>query len=395
MNQFWQEYFDTDRTRKGTGAVKWDMLGPKFGNEDALPLWIADMDFPTAPGVVDAIVQRAQHGLFGYNKAPANAKTAICDWMQRRHNAHVEPDWIFSSPGVVDSMFHTLLALTEPSDKVLIHQPLYGPFSGMTNKAKRPLVKSQLIETEDGYFMDFDDMEKKFAEGGVKLMFLCNPHNPCGRIWTAEEIKKTVELCNRYGVLLVADEIHLDFELDGKCTSLLTIPEAQDNLIVYTASSKTFNLAGLKQSSVIIPNADLRAKVQAQFDEYKVVGENIFGILAQTVACETGDEYVDNLCEYLANNAAYAEKFINEQMPYAKCHHLQGTYLLWVDFTALTGKITHEELWEAFAQKAGAAVGSGKDFGEGGEMHMRVNLATQRANIVKALNGMKTFLETL
>lgn len=395
MNQFWQEYFDTDRNRMGTGAIKWEMLGPKFGNENAVPLWVADMDFPTAPAVTEALVNRAQHGLFGYNAAPANAKQAVCDWMQRRHNAHVDPDWVFSSPGVVDSMFHTLLALTEPTDKILIHQPLYGPFSGMTKKAGRPLVKSQLIETEAGYEMDFADMEKQFAEENIKAMFFCNPHNPCGRIWTVEEIKKVVELCNKYNVLLIADEIHLDFEIDGKNTSLLTIPEAKDNSIVFIASTKTFNLAGLKQSSVIIPNAGMRAKVQAQYDEYKVVGENIFGILAQTVAYETGDEYVDNLCEYIAKNAAYCEKFINEQMPYAKCHHLQGTYLLWVDFTALTGKISHEDLWAGFAQKAGAAVGSGMDFGNGGEMHMRVNLATQHANIVKAMDSMKAYLETL
>lgn len=395
MNQFWQEFFDTDRSRKGTGAVKWDMLGPKFGNEDAIPLWIADMDFPTAPAVTEALVQRARHGLFGYNKAPANAKQAVCDWMQRRHNVHVEPDWVFSSPGVVDSMFHTLLSLTQPDDHIFIHQPLYGPFSGMTKKAGRPLVKSALIETDTGYEMDFADMEQKFAAGNIKAMFFCNPHNPCGRIWTGEEIARVIKLCNKYNVLLIADEIHLDFELDGKCTSLLAFPEIQDNLIVYTASTKTFNLAGLKQSSVIIPNADIRAKVQAQYDEYKVVGENIFGILAQTTAYETGDEYVNNLCEYLAGNAAFCEKFINEQMPYAKCHHLQGTYLLWVDFTALTGKISHDDLWAGFAQTAGAAVGNGKDFGEGGEMHMRVNLATQRDKLAEAMNRMKAWLETL
>lgn len=393
MNEFWQTFFDTDRARIGTGSSKWDNLGKLFGNADAIPMWVADMDFPTAPAVTEALVKRAQHGLFGYNVAPATAKQAVCDWMQRRHGAHIEPDWIFSSPGVVDSIFHTLCALTGPDDPVLIQQPVYGPFRGMTVKSGRPLAKSRLIETEDGFVMDYDDLEKQFASG-VKAMILCNPHNPVGRIWTKDELTRLLELCNRYGVLLLDDEIHLDFELDGKCTSLQTLPGA-DHVITFTASTKTFNLAGLKQSSVIIRNPELREKVQKRFDDAKVCGENIFGILAQTVAYETGDEYVDNLCEYLRGNRDYAEKFINEQLPFARCHHLEGTYLLWVDFTALQGRMTQDELKEFMSHKAGVALSNGTDFGDGGELHMRVNLATQRDHIVRGLNQMKAALEEL
>ncbi len=393
MNEFWQTFFDTDRARIGTGSSKWDNLGKLFGNADAIPMWVADMDFPTVPAVTEALVKRAQHGLFGYNVAPATAKQAVCGWMQRRHGAHIEPDWIFSSPGVVDSIFHTLCALTAPDDPVLIQQPVYGPFRGMTVKSGRPLVKSLLIETGNGFEMDYDDLEKQFASG-VKAMILCNPHNPAGRIWKKDELTRLLELCNRYGILLLDDEIHLDFELDRKCTSVQTLPNV-DNVVTFTASTKTFNLAGLKQSSVIIRNPELREKVQKRFDEVKVCGENIFGILAQTVAYETGDEYVDNLCEYLRGNRDYAEQFINEQMPYAKCHHLEGTYLLWVDFTALKGRMTQDELKEFMSQKAGVALSNGTDFGDGGEMHMRVNLATQRANVVRGLNQMKAALEAL
>lgn len=393
MNEYWQTFFDTDRERIGTGSSKWDNLGKLFDNPDAIPMWVADMDFPTAPAVTEALVKRAQHGLFGYNVAPATAKQAVCDWMQRRHGAHIEPDWIFSSPGVVDSIFHTLCALTGPDDPVLIQQPVYGPFRAMTVKSERPLVKSSLIETEDGFEMDFDDLEQKFASG-VKAMILCNPHNPVGRIWTRDELTRLLALCNRYGVLLLDDEIHLDFELDGKCTSLQTL-SGVDNVVTFTASTKTFNLAGLKQSSVIIRNPELREKVLRRFDEAKVCGENIFGILAQTVAYETGDEYVDNLCEYLRGNRDYAEKFINEQLPFARCHHLEGTYLLWVDFTALKGRMTQDELKAFMSKTAGVAMSNGADFGDGGDMHMRVNLATQRANIVRGLNQMKAALEAL
>lgn len=393
MNEYWQTFFDTDRERIGTGSSKWDNLGKLFDNPDAIPMWVADMDFPTAPAVTEALVKRAQHGLFGYNVAPATAKQAVCDWMQRRHGAHIEPDWIFSSPGVVDSIFHTLCALTGPDDPVLIQQPVYGPFRAMTVKSERPLVKSSLIETEDGFEMDFDDLEQKFASG-VKAMILCNPHNPVGRIWTRDELTRLLALCNRYGVLLLDDEIHLDFELDGKCTSLQTL-SGVDNVVTFTASTKTFNLAGLKQSSVIIRNPELREKVLRRFDEVKVCGENIFGILAQTVAYETGDEYVDNLCEYLRGNRDYAEKFINEQLPFARCHHLEGTYLLWVDFTALKGRMTQDELKAFMSKTAGVAMSNGTDFGDGGELHMRVNLATQRANIVRGLNQMKAALEAL
>ena len=393
MNEYWQTFFDTDRERIGTGSSKWDNLGKLFDNPDAIPMWVADMDFPTAPAVTEALVKRAQHGLFGYNVAPATAKQAVCDWMQRRHGAHIEPDWIFSSPGVVDSIFHTLCALTGPDDPVLIQQPVYGPFRAMTVKSERPLVKSSLIETENGFEMDFDDLEQKFASG-VKAMILCNPHNPVGRIWTRDELTRLLALCNRYGVLLLDDEIHLDFELDGKCTSLQTL-SGVDNVVTFTASTKTFNLAGLKQSSVIIRNPELREKVLRRFDEVKVCGENIFGILAQTVAFETGDEYVDNLCEYLRGNRDYAEKFINEQLPFARCHHLEGTYLLWVDFTALKGRMTQDELKAFMSKTAGVAMSNGADFGDGGDMHMRVNLATQRANIVRGLNQMKAALEAL
>ena len=393
MNEYWQTFFDTDRERIGTGSSKWDNLGKLFDNPDAIPMWVADMDFPTAPAVTEALVKRAQHGLFGYNVAPATAKQAVCDWMQRRHGAHIEPDWIFSSPGVVDSIFHTLCALTGPDDPVLIQQPVYGPFRAMTVKSERPLGTSSLIETEDGFEMDFDDLEQKFASG-VKAMILCNPHNPVGRIWTRDELTRLLALCNRYGVLLLDDEIHLDFELDGKCTSLQTL-SGVDNVVTFTASTKTFNLAGLKQSSVIIRNPELREKVLRRFDEVKVCGENIFGILAQTVAYETGDEYVDNLCEYLRGNRDYAEQFINEQLPFARCHHLEGTYLLWVDFTALKGRMTQDELKAFMSKTAGVAMSNGADFGDGGDMHMRVNLATQRANIVRGLNQMKAALEAL
>lgn len=393
MNEYWQTFFDTDRERIGTGSSKWDNLGKLFDNPDAIPMWVADMDFPTAPAVTEALVKRAQHGLFGYNVAPATAKQAVCDWMLRRHGAHIEPDWIFSSPGVVDSIFHTLCALTGPDDPVLIQQPVYGPFRAMTVKSERPLVKSSLIETENGFEMDFDDLEQKFASG-VKAMILCNPHNPVGRIWTKDELTRLLALCNRYGVLLLDDEIHLDFELDGKCTSLQTL-SGVDNVVTFTASTKTFNLAGLKQSSVIIRNPELREKVLRRFDEVKVCGENIFGILAQTVAYETGDEYVDNLCEYLRGNRDYAEQFINEQLPFARCHHLEGTYLLWVDFTALQGRMTQDELKTFMSRTAGVAMSNGTDFGDGGELHMRVNLATQRANIVRGLNQMKAALEAL
>ena len=170
MNEYWQTFFDTDRERIGTGSSKWDNLGKLFDNPDAIPMWVADMDFPTAPAVTEALVKRAQHGLFGYNVAPATAKQAVCDWMQRRHGAHIEPDWIFSSPGVVDSIFHTLCALTGPDDPVLIQQPVYGPFRAMTVKSERPLVNSNLIETENGFVMDYDDLEQKCASGVTAML---------------------------------------------------------------------------------------------------------------------------------------------------------------------------------------------------------------------------------
>ena len=280
MNEYWQTFFDTDRERIGTGSSKWDNLGKLFDNPDAIPMWVADMDFPTAPAVTEALVKRAQHGLFGYNVAPATAKQAVCDWMQRRHGAHIEPDWIFSSPGVVDSIFHTLCALTGPDDPVLIQQPVYGPFRAMTVKSERPLVKSSLIETEDGFEMDFDDLEQKFASG-VKAMILCNPHNPVGRIWTRDELTRLLALCNRYGVLLLDDETKEMAKEIVRCDALERVYMALDyfdasinRISAWVVGVRSWQKALL--SALCTPNAMLKElQDTAQFTKLMVLQEEL------------------------------------------------------------------------------------------------------------------------
>ena len=384
MNQYYREYLDAEINRVGTNCVKWDGLKDVFGCGDLTPAWVADMDFRTAPAVQEAILRRAQHAVYGYAIQPAAEKEAEVAWLKRRHGVDVQADWILTSPGVVDSIFFCVRALTGEHDKVLIQTPVYGPFFRAAELFGRELVRNPLIETERGFEMDFENLEAGF-KSGVKLMILCNPHNPIGRVWSREDLEHMVELANRYGVIVVCDEIHADFNMgERRQTRILALEHAQENCVMLASATKSFNLAGLRQSSCIIANPELRRKVAGEMEKAHAA-PNIFGAIAQQAAYEHGDEWMDAVVEYIRENRDWALAYIRENIPEIKVHPNEGTYLMWLDFSALD--MSHKEIFDMIVNEAHVAIGDGKGFGEEGEKHFRFNLATTHRNVVKAFEN--------
>lgn len=387
MNLYMQ--FHESVNRVNTECIKWDNRA-SFGNKDALPMWVADMDFRTAEGVVDALVKRAQHGVFGYAQESERDVLAVVNWMKNRHATEVKPEWVLYSPGVVDSIYHVLNAKFEKGARVVIQPPVYGPFSGMTKKAGMELVENCLIEKENGWEMDYEGLEDIF-KNGADAFILCSPHNPIGRIWKREELQKLVDLCNQYGVLLIADEIHADFELRGaKHTSILSIPGGE-NAVVFISATKTFNLAAIRHSTILCPNEELRNKIRDSLNN-AMAEVNLFGRLATRAAYETGWDWLDALNEYLSDSRDILMEGI-EKIDGIRAIAPQGTYLLWLDAKGLN--MNDEELNEFFIHKCGIIPTVGTFFGTGGSGHMRLNFATTHKNILTALERIEKAVKAL
>lgn len=381
--------FDEGAQREGTECEKWDSRKEVFGRADVIPLWVADMDFPSPAAVKEALVERAQQGVYGYTQSLPRNRQAVANWMKKRHGAEVQTDWILSSPGVVDSLREALKIFTKPGDGVVVQPPVYGPFFRVTEQVGCRILRNRLINTDEGWRMDFEDLERHFA-AGAKAMLLCSPHNPTGRVWTKEELQKVVELCNRYNVALVCDEIHADFEMPGNHhTSMITLEGAQ-RAVVCVSATKTFNLAGLRNSSILIRDERVREDMKKQLELDGLAGENLFGMIAQRAAYEQGEEWLDGLIEYLDGNMRYVESFIKEHIPEIKLHRPQGTYLMWLDMRALNMK--QEDLGRFMVEKAGIGLSGGTGFGEEGAGFMRLNAAIPRRYLVRAMEQMERAL---
>lgn len=384
MTEDMRAYLDAPHERLGTHCEKWDMLERHFGRGDLIAMWVADMDFRTVPQVRDALVRRAEHAIYGYTDNGEEDRQAEADWLLRRHGLKVENDWILYSPGVVDSLFFCVSALTKPEDAVLIQPPVYGPFYQAAKLYDRPLVKSPLIHDDAGWRMDFDDLEAKFAQG-VKLMILCSPHNPVGRVWRREELQRLVDLARRHGVIVVSDEIHAEFVFDGlKQTRILALA-GSENCVMLTSATKAFNLAGLRQSSMIVKDPALRRTLARAIELSHASSPNIFGAIAQTAAYRHGDEWMDAVVEYVRENRDYAVETFNARLPEIGCKPQEGTYLMWLDFNGLG--LSHEALKDLLVNRAHVAMNDGLFFGEEGRGWFRMNLATQRANVEKTIDN--------
>ncbi len=373
------ELFDRGVNRKGTKSWKWDANVANFGREDVIPMGTADIDFMVPETVRDAIVKRAMHGAFGYTLVTDDDMDAVANWMNSRHATDISRECVTLSPGVIDSLNVAVGAYTEPGDLIAIQTPVYGPFYRVVEKNGRRLYQSPLIHDEKGWRMDLDDLERGF-KSGVKLMILCSPHNPLGRVWTREELTELHKLCERYGVMVVADEIHSDVILPGHVqTPWITVDPKGVTCI---SATKAFNIAALRCSSVIIPDEERRELFRRELSGRGIDGINLFGVLAQTVAYQTGAEWLDALCLYIDGNRKLAEEYLSEHRPEFGFSHIEGTYLLWIDLRSLG--LDEPELRRWCAAK-GVGLIKGTDFGERGRGFMRMNLATPRSNLRRAL----------
>jgi len=382
--------FDKRIDRTGTASYKWDQSEQLFGRADVLPLWVADMDFEPPREVVEAIKKRADIGIYGYTIRPDSYYEAIRGWLSRRHGWRVERDWISSSPGVVPALSIAVQAYTEPGDGVILQSPVYYPFYDVIRMNGRKVVDNPLTLGEDGKFaMDFDLLEKQAREG-AKLLLLCSPHNPGGRVWTREELERVGRICAAHGLVVVADEIHHDLVFSGhRHTPLASISEEFARLsLTCIAPSKTFNLAGLQAANVIIPDADLRAKYNRLLKTLSLHMESFFGLTAVEASYTHGDEWLDQLIPYLEGNLEALLSYVSGQLPQIRIMRPEGTYMAWMDCRAISEDPA--DLKKLMFEEAGVAFSEGSVFGRQGAGWLRVNLACPRALLVEALERFGT-----
>lgn len=377
--------FDFDRVinRKGTHSFKYDGLEKVFGTNDVLPMWVADMDFAVPPAVSEAIRRRAEHPIYGYTFRPDAYYASIVNWMNKRHGWNIEKEWIQYSPGVVPVLNMVVQGITQPGDGVILQSPVYHPFFHAVNLNHRRLLNNRLKESENGtYVFDFDDLAEKAKE--AKLLLLSNPHNPVGRSWNEEELRTLGEICAANDVLIVSDEIHADLTLPGyHHTPLARLSEEiAAHTITCMAPSKTFNLAGLSTSSVIISNSEKRKRFKEVIESLHLGMGNLFGMEASIAAYNHGEEWLDALLEYIRGNVDYARTFLAEKMPEVTLSPVEATYLLWLDFRR-TG-MGAEELKQFMTEEAKVGGNDGAMYGPGGEGFVRLNVACPRKIVEEA-----------
>ena len=383
--------FDEIIEREGTACVKWDLRDKVFGTSDVLPMWVADMDFKTPGFISDAIVQRAQHAVYGYSYRTEGYYTSIINWMQCHHGWAIKKDWILFSPGVVPVLFMATLAFTNPGDKVLIQTPVYPPFYDAVTKNGRQLVFNPLKQVGNRYEIDFEDLDQKLA--GTKMMFLSNPHNPVGRVWTKDELLEIGRLCLKHHVILISDEIHCDlvFNAYKHIPAAGLSPEIAENTITCLASSKTFNTAGLSTSNVVISNPLLRSKLEGIIQSVHVDSGNLFGSIASEAAYTHGSEWHQQLIDYLEGNVNLVRTFLKDRLPEIKLIEPEATYLLWLDFRALG--LSQPELVKLIIDKARLGLNDGTAFGIEGTGFMRLNIGCPKSQLLEGLERLEKALK--
>jgi len=382
--------FDTPLPRANTNSVKFDLRKQYFGREDVIPMWVADMDFPVPPFVSEAVLRRAGHPIYGYSIIPDSYDEAVMEWLKKRHSWEIRKEWLRFSPGVVTGLNVLVQALTDPGDKIIIQPPVYFPFFSCVENNGRKLIYNQLVEKDGVYSIDFDDLENKMKDG-ARMLILCNPHNPVSRCWTRDELEWLGAKGIEHGVLIVSDEIHCDlvFEPHNHIPLATLSEEIAQNTITCIAPSKTFNLAGLYTSSIIIPNDSLRRKFKVA-EEKIHLSANIFGITAAEAAYRHGEEWLGELMNYLKTNVELVKDFLADKMPEISVSPAEATYMLWLDFRKLG--IEAPELKKLLIEKAGLGFVEGPIFGPGGEGFQRVNIACPRATLEMALERIPSIL---
>lgn len=378
--------------RRGTDSCKWNDFGGVFAGYDvegAIPMWVADMDFPAPKEVVDAVTARAAEGIYGYPVSDAEGiGESVKGWLSRRHGWEIDSKWVVAVSGIVPAVTYAVQAFTGVGDKILIQPPVYYPFKDKCIKYNdRVCVENQLVVVDDGqghrrYEIDFEDFEAKVSDPEVKMFILCSPHNPVARVWTREELARMMELCEKYDVLVLSDEIHSDLIMRGyKHVPAGLISEK--NLVAAFAPSKTFNLAGIRTSAVVIADRELRKRYIHQLEVDQVSGLNVFAPIALKAAYDHGDDYLEQLIDHLDGNIKFAKAYLEEHLPEAYVYTTEGTYFLWIDFNG-TGRSV-DEIYRTVLEKAKVAGDLGGWFGVEGEGFIRLNPACPRSIVEEAV----------
>lgn len=368
------------KDRLHTDCKKWDGCKEKFGNEELLPLWVADMDFEVPSCVKEALRKYVDFGVFGYYDVPEGYYQAFIDWERTYHDYEVEKEWIRFAPGVVPAFNWLIHILTNEHDSVIIMPPVYYPFKDAIVNNDRVLIESPLVRVDDHYEMDYEDFEQKIRDNDVKLFIFCTPHNPVGRVWKKEEITKVLDVCKKYGVYVIADEIHQDIIMNGyeKVTAAAT-GDYDEIMVTLTAGTKTFNLAGCQNSIVVIPDGRLRQRYDEYLTRLRITGGNSFGYIAVQSAYESGRPWLDEVLEIIEENYRLVRSVLEKKLPKVWIPKLQGTYLMWIDLGAY---VSADKIEEVIQRQCGLAVDYGSWFG--GEEYgtfIRVNLATSKENV--------------
>lgn len=384
--------FDEIIDRKNSRCLKYDFAVKRGLPEDVLPLWVADMDFRTSSYVEDALVKRAGEAIFGYSEVGTEYFEIVAGWMEKHHGWMPRENWLVKTPGVVFALAMAVKAYTNEGDSVLIQQPVYYPFSEVIADNNRKAVSSDLyLGEDDRYHIDFEDFEKKIREHRVKLFLLCSPHNPAGRVWTREELLRIGEICLKYGVIVVSDEIHHDFVFSGEHFVFASLKkEFEDISVICTSPSKTFNLASMLISNIFIPNGELRRRFQKQVDAAGISQLSILGLVAAEAAYRDGGEWYQALTAYIRDNLVFVRDYVKRELKPVKMVDTEGTYLVWLDFRD-TG-LEAEELDRKIIYEAGLWLDSGKIFGGAGRGFQRINAACPRATLQEALSRIKRIL---
>ncbi len=398
--------FNKITDRAGTDAIKWETIPSEedahihirtdrfFGPQAAIPMWVADMDFPSPPAVVDALAERIRHGIYGYTDLSVTYGRAVANWMKTRHNWEIQPEWIVTTPGVVPALAMLVRTLLQPGEKAIIQTPVYYPFRMVLEYNDIQVVENPLVYEDGRYRMDFEDLSAKARDPQTKLLILSSPHNPIGRVWTRDELTRLAEICRANDVLVVSDEIHGDLTFAGHpFVSYGTLGEDfAQNAFICTAASKTFNLAGLSNSNIIIPNKSLREGFEKYLLKNALLSTNLFGRLATETAYIHGADWLDQLLDYLEGTLDFMESYFAKHLPQIRMIRPEGTYLVWLDCRALG--LDSKSLHRFFLDRGRVYLENGSVFGTAGEGFMRMNIATPRKLVKEALKRMREVVDS-
>lgn len=386
--------FDKIIDRTNNFSAKWSEMNKNFGTNNLLPMWVADMDFLTAPCVMEALKDRLEQGIFGYTTRPSSYNESIVNWLDNRFSWKINQEWLMFSPAVITSISLLIQNLTQKNDKIMIQEPVYSPFHSIVESNERNLVISPLVKLNDGsYVMDYEDIEAKIKD--VKVFILCNPHNPVGRVWTREELTRLGEICLKHNVLVISDEIHSDIILKNhKHTPFASISkEFSENTITCMAPTKTFNLAGLQSSFLVISNPYYYEVMDKAFSILDIKRNNAFSLVATEAAYNYGEDWLYELIKYIEDNVDFAIDYIKNHIPQLKVKKPEGTYLLWVDFSNLN--VDKKDLKNALINKGRIALSDGSSFGIGGDGYYRINLACPRSMVLEGLKRIEFAINSL